>query len=88
MKKPLWVWVRVGDGDDYHRFKDTQKALRHCKHNGVKGGISHWGSSGFATSSHAGYDYVSFYWGFADSNLERNLNTQEQTKAATYWESL
>lgn len=61
-----FVWVRAGDGDDYHRFDDVNGAAdymagldvrfvgRHCKF-GVQ-------AEGFT-----GHNYISLFYGDADA---------------------
>lgn len=64
------LWLRVGDGGDYHSFDDIDAAVEFLNSIGV-GRIEGWtkAGAGFTTCNYWGHDYISCYWGDKNAQL-------------------
>jgi len=74
----LWVWVRMGDGDNYSKFDDVASATDTMKEAGVSGPLQ-WGLRGkLIAPGFEGNNFISCFWGDKDGNYIRDLNVWEE----------
>ena len=82
MSRNNQLWVRVGDAGEYESFGDDLDAvldwLNELRAGEVTGWVNHGIGVGVETVNYWGYDFVSFYWGDADANLVRELDSEER----------
>ena len=57
-----FVWVRAGDGDDYHRFDDLNEAAEYLGQFGVQF-VAHCCNFGVEATGFAGHNYISLFHG-------------------------
>lgn len=75
------LWVRAGDGDDYHDFDGYQEVADYLGPLGV-GTVERYGQYGVTGDGfHGPYNYISLYWGEdKEPEPERELTDQEITQ--------
>jgi len=73
----LYVWLRIGDAGEYDQFDALHDVLGFLYHWNI-GQELRWVRGGFQTELHAGWDYISLYWGDAAANLVRSLSEEER----------
>lgn len=73
-----YVWVRMGDGNDYQKFDDVAGATDSMKECGLKGPLQ-WGLRGkLIALGFEGSNFISCFCGDKDGNYLRDLNVYEE----------
>lgn len=75
---PLLLWLRLGDASDYESSHSIEcSLLAECFQRGDS--FAGWVEAGLCVAPHyLGQNYISLYWGDADANLVRELDTAER----------
>ena len=75
--KEQFVWVRLGDGNDYCKFEDVAGATDFMMECGVKGPFQ-WGVRGkLIAPGFGGNNHISIFWGDKDGNFVRGFECHE-----------
>jgi hypothetical protein len=82
MKTPqaitAFVWVRLGDGDDYNRFDDLAEATEYMALFGVKH-VYRCQRYGVEAKGLTGQNYISLFFGDAQAQPTADLTSSEIT---------
>jgi hypothetical protein len=82
MSRNNQLWVRVGDAGEYEPFGDDLDAVLDWLNELRAGEVTGWVLGGIGvgleTVNYWGYDFVSLFWGDADANLVRELDSEER----------
>lgn len=70
------LWIRLGDGDDYHAFDDLSEAAEHLSEFGVRF-IERRDVYGVTAEGFRGHNYISLFWGNADAQPTRGVSADE-----------
>ena len=72
-----FVWVRMGDMDDYDKFQDVAEATDMMKIDGLRGPLQ-WGLRGkLVAPGFEGNNFISCFWGDNDGNYIRDFNVEK-----------
>lgn len=56
------IWMRLGDGDDYHAFDDLGEVADLLAECGIEE-VDRYGLYGVSAPGFCGHNYISLYWG-------------------------
>ena len=75
------LWVRVGDGGEYEQHgQDLDAVIDVLFEAGVRGDDLQWAHGCLATEVYAGQNYISLFWGDANSNIVKGLTKVQQAE--------
>lgn len=80
----IWVWMRIGDTDDYHRCDSLEDAAEKFATEADDWELT-WQERGFTARGFEDRNYVSLFWGEGDSSFYRDLDKQERYD---FWSAL
>lgn len=63
-----YIWMRVGDGDDYHKFSTVEEVAQHLSDHYDITKIWRFCKFGVAADGYENMNYISLFWG--DENAE------------------
>ena len=71
-----FIWVRLGDTDNYHRFDDLTEAVEYMALFGVMH-VHRTGKYGVATNEFTGHNYISLFYGDGKAQPTSDLSNRD-----------
>jgi hypothetical protein len=76
----MTIWVRAGDGDDYHGFDGFHEAAEYLAEMGAGAPLVGCNRYGVTSPEYRGNNYISLFCGDDEAQPIRPLTTDEHTE--------
>lgn len=74
-----WIWVRVGDQDEYESFDSIAEVVAYLhERRALLTPVIRRGKYGVESGNHQGLDYISVFWGDVDANPLSAISGEER----------
>jgi len=72
-----YVWLRLGDADDYHNFDTIDEVKADLEALGLKKDFKKCRKYGISNSEYKGLNYISLFWGDSEAQPLKPISDKE-----------